>query len=70
MARVRVVAPVLELTFYTSLQAARRAEDDAIHIAKTVAENYGDDEIRGVYLETAIDLYATTYVNEYSLARS
>ncbi|RAK79796.1 NCBP1 family protein [Aspergillus fijiensis CBS 313.89] len=56
MARVRVVAPVLELTFYTSLQAARRAEDDAIHIAKTVAENYGDDEIRGVYLETAIDL--------------
>ncbi|RAH42987.1 NCBP1 family protein [Aspergillus brunneoviolaceus CBS 621.78] len=36
--------------------AARRAEDDAIHIAKTVAENYGDDEIRGVYLETAIDL--------------
>ncbi|PYI23298.1 cap binding protein [Aspergillus violaceofuscus CBS 115571] len=36
--------------------AARRAEDDAIHIAKTVAENYGDEEIRGVFLETTITL--------------
>ncbi|PYH77745.1 cap binding protein [Aspergillus uvarum CBS 121591] len=49
-------SPSPELTFYTSSQAARRAEDDAIHIAKTVAENYGDEEIRGVFLETAITL--------------
>ncbi|PYH48289.1 NCBP1 family protein [Aspergillus saccharolyticus JOP 1030-1] len=36
--------------------AARRAEDDAIHIARTVAENYGDDEIKAVFLDTAIEL--------------
>ncbi|RAL07735.1 NCBP1 family protein [Aspergillus homomorphus CBS 101889] len=36
--------------------AARRVEDDAIQIAKSVTDNYGDEEIKGVFLDTAVDL--------------
>ncbi|PKX95779.1 NCBP1 family protein [Aspergillus novofumigatus IBT 16806] len=36
--------------------AARRAEDDAVVIAKSVAENYEDEELRKSYVDIAIDL--------------
>ncbi|KAH1453396.1 hypothetical protein KXX13_002228, partial [Aspergillus fumigatus] len=36
--------------------AARRAEDDAVVIAKSVAENYEDEELRKSFVEIAIDL--------------
>ncbi|PWY64308.1 cap binding protein [Aspergillus heteromorphus CBS 117.55] len=36
--------------------AARRAEDDAISIARSVAENYGDEEFRNSFVDIAIDL--------------
>ncbi|KAI9923556.1 hypothetical protein ASPWEDRAFT_168442 [Aspergillus wentii DTO 134E9] len=36
--------------------AARRAEDDVVSIAKTVAENYEDEEIRNSYIEIVLDL--------------
>ncbi|PWY71516.1 cap binding protein [Aspergillus sclerotioniger CBS 115572] len=36
--------------------AARRAEDDAISIAKSVADNYGDEEFRNSFVEIALDL--------------
>ncbi|EAW08608.1 NCBP1 family protein [Aspergillus clavatus NRRL 1] len=36
--------------------AARRAEDDVVTIAKTVSENFEDEELRRSYVELAIDL--------------
>ncbi|KAL3479426.1 MIF4G like-domain-containing protein [Aspergillus californicus] len=36
--------------------AARRAEDDALSIAKSVAENYDDEELRDNFTEIALDL--------------
>ncbi|KAJ6186362.1 hypothetical protein N7519_007663 [Penicillium mononematosum] len=36
--------------------AARRAEDDVQGIAKTVADNYEDEEIRGDFVNIALDL--------------
>ncbi|KAL2816383.1 MIF4G like-domain-containing protein [Aspergillus cavernicola] len=36
--------------------AARRAEDDALSIAKSVAENYDDEELRDNFAEIALDL--------------
>ncbi|KAL4766915.1 MIF4G like-domain-containing protein [Aspergillus nidulans var. acristatus] len=36
--------------------AARRAEDDALSIAKNVAENYEDEELRDNFIEVALDL--------------
>ncbi|PYH98913.1 putative snRNA cap binding complex subunit [Aspergillus ellipticus CBS 707.79] len=36
--------------------AARRAEDDAISIARSVSENYGDEEFRNSFVDIAIDL--------------
>ncbi|KAL4801721.1 MIF4G like-domain-containing protein [Aspergillus unguis] len=36
--------------------AARRAEDDALSIAKNVAENYEDEELRDSFIEIALDL--------------
>jgi nuclear cap-binding protein subunit 1 len=37
-------------------QAARRPEDDATSIAKTVSENYDDEELRETFLEIVIQL--------------
>ncbi|RDW59288.1 NCBP1 family protein [Aspergillus mulundensis] len=36
--------------------AARRAEDDALSIAKNVAEHYEDEELRDNFIEIALDL--------------
>ncbi|KAF7155017.1 hypothetical protein CNMCM5623_005225 [Aspergillus felis] len=36
--------------------AARKAEDDVVVIAKSVAENYEDEELRKSYVDIAIDL--------------
>lgn len=38
-------------------QAARRVEDDIIGIAKTVADNYEDEELRSTYVNISLDLY-------------
>ncbi|KKK19342.1 cap binding protein [Aspergillus rambellii] len=36
--------------------AARRAEDDALSIAKSVTENYEDEELKGTYIDIVLDL--------------
>ncbi|KAL2825384.1 MIF4G like-domain-containing protein [Aspergillus pseudoustus] len=36
--------------------AARRAEDDALSIAKNVAENYEDEELRNNFIDISLDL--------------
>lgn len=41
----------------TWIQAARRVEDDVAYIAKTVAENYDDEELRTFFVGVTIDLY-------------
>lgn len=40
----------------TGYKAARRFEDDAVHIAKTVADNYDDEEVREQFLEVLVKL--------------
>ena len=39
------------------IQVVRRVEDDVAYIAKTVAENYEDEELRNTYVDATIDLY-------------
>ncbi|KAE8351177.1 MIF4G like-domain-containing protein [Aspergillus coremiiformis] len=36
--------------------AARRAEDDVVNIAKSVAENYEDEELRQTFVDISVDL--------------
>ncbi|KAL2862985.1 NCBP1 family protein [Aspergillus lucknowensis] len=36
--------------------AARRPEDDALNVAKSVAENYEDEELRDSFIEISLDL--------------
>ncbi|KAI9040892.1 NCBP1 family protein [Aspergillus affinis] len=36
--------------------AARRVEDDAVHIAKSVADNYEDEELRNTFVDISLDL--------------
>jgi len=37
-------------------QAARRVEDDIVGIAKSVAENYEDEELRSTFINVSLDL--------------
>lgn len=42
-------------------QAARRAEDDVVGIAKTVADNYEDEELRETFVTISLDLCVLAY---------
>ncbi|GAB1197312.1 hypothetical protein APSETT444_006605 [Aspergillus pseudonomiae] len=38
------------------IMAARRAEDDVVTIAKSVADNYEDEELRQAFVDISVDL--------------
>lgn len=41
----------------TIFQAARKAEDDVAHIARTITENREDEELKTMFVESIMDMY-------------
>ncbi|KAE8410601.1 MIF4G like-domain-containing protein [Aspergillus pseudocaelatus] len=51
-----LVAKVRRQLLTIAESAARRAEDDVVNIAKSVAENYEDEELRQTFVDISVDL--------------
>ena len=47
---------MLTSLFFGNQQAARRVEDDVAGVAKTVAENYEDEELKKIFLDLIVQL--------------
>ncbi|KAB8213110.1 MIF4G like-domain-containing protein [Aspergillus novoparasiticus] len=51
-----LVAKVRRQLLTIAESAARRAEDDVVNIAKSVADNYEDEELRQTFVDISVDL--------------